>query len=112
MLADLRALRALQHEQERALLDGDAERLAELCERGQALARSLSPAAVTDPSERAAIDDLAPEVRRAQEGLEELADRMRRSILGEIRTLGPGREALAGYRPPARDTSRLVDRAH
>jgi len=40
-----------------------------------------------------------------------MAAAIRGAILERIRALGPGREALAAYRPPARDTARLVDRS-
>lgn len=105
------ALRALQQEQEAALLDGDTELLAELCARGHDLARRLAPDAVPD-AERDAVNELAPQVREAQAQLEGMAAQIRGSILDQLRALGPGRDALAGYRPPARDNSRLVDRTH
>ncbi len=112
MLADLEELRALQERQKRALASGDAELLAELAARGEELARRLRPEAITDDAERAAVAEVASQVSRAQDDLEQMAARIRGTILEQIRALGPGREALAAYRPPARDTSRLVDRTH
>lgn len=110
MLADLRALRALQAEQERALREGDAERVERLCaEGGLILARMADAPAVADEVD--AVRELTPRVLAAQERLETLASEMRRAVLDELRNLGPGREALAGYRPAPRDNSRLVDRA-
>lgn len=112
MLADLRALRALQDDQERALRAGDHDRVEGLCAEGAAIIARLAPGPGDGaPDDAAAARDLAPRVLEAQERLEALAAEMRRAILDQLRTLAPGREALAGYRPPARDSSRLLDRS-
>lgn len=112
MLADLQALGALQQEQERALRAGDAERVEQLCSRGQELIDRLGAAAPEGAGDIDAARALAPELREAQARIEALAGEMRRAILDQLRTLGPGREALASYRPPSRDNARWVDRAH
>lgn len=111
MLADLHALRSLQHEQERALRSGDAALVADLCVRGEEILSRIADAPKGDPADAEAVRELTPQVLDAQTRLEELAGEMRRAILDQLRSIGPGREALAGYRPPARDNSRLVDRA-
>jgi len=112
LLGDLHALRALQGEQERALREGDAERVEELCADGRAIIARLGTAAPAGPAERDAVRQLAPELRASQTRLEALAAEMRHAILDQLRTLGPGREALASYRPPSRDDARWVDRTH
>lgn len=112
MLADLRVLRDLQEQQERALREGDAERVADLCTRGEAIIARLGAVPPPGGAEGDAARALAPEVRAAQARLEALAAEMRRAILDRLRTLGPGRAALASYRPPSRDSARWVDRAH
>jgi hypothetical protein len=108
----LRDLRALQHEQERALRAGDAERVEHLCARAREIIARLGAAAPGDAADIDAARALEPGVREAQAGLESLAAEMSRAILDRLRAMGPGREALASYRPPARDTARWVDRAH
>lgn len=112
MLAELLSLRALQQEQERALLAGDAAAVGELCERGRELIAAV-PADVRglDAGERERARALAGEVVAAQGALESLAARVRGALSDELRAMAPGREALSGYRPPMRDTARLVDRA-
>jgi hypothetical protein len=112
LLADLEALRALQEQQERALREGDAERVEELCADGREIIARLGTGAPAGPAERDAARALAPEVRASQARLEALAAEMRHAILDQLRTLGPGREALASYRPPSRDNARWVDRTH
>jgi hypothetical protein len=112
LLADLQALRALQREQERALRSGDAGRVEHLCARGQEIIARLGETAADGSPQIDAARALAPEVRESQARLEALAAEMRSAILDQLRTLGPGREALASYRPPARDNARWVDRAH
>jgi Spy/CpxP family protein refolding chaperone len=112
LLADLQALRALQQEQERALRAGDAERVEHLCARGEEIIARIGTVAPGGSADRDAARALAPEVRESQARLETLAAEMRRAILERLRTLGPGREALASYRPPSRDNARWVDGAH
>ena len=110
MLADLRALRAVQDAQEAALRDGDPERVERLCADAGALLERLAaarPAPADEPRARA----LAGEALAAQRRLQHRAAAARAALLERLRALDPGRRALAGYRPPARDTARLVDRA-
>ncbi|MEQ9335918.1 MAG: hypothetical protein RJQ03_01875 [Miltoncostaeaceae bacterium] len=63
------------------------------------------------PDERERARALAGEVIAAQGALELLATQVHRAVAAELRGMAPGREALSGYRPPMRDTARLVDRA-
>lgn len=109
MLDELRAIRDLQRRQEQALGAGDMDVVVRLCEEGVAIVRALP----TGPAARdvAAARAIAADITAAQEHLEHLAADAKASLASELGALAPGREALAGYRPPPRDTALLFDGA-
>ncbi len=109
MLDELRAIRDLQRRQERALEAGDMDVVARLCEESGAIVRALPAAPASE--EVAAARAAAADITAAQRHLERLAADARASLASELGALAPGREALAGYRPPPRDTARLFDGA-
>lgn len=109
MLDELTAIRDLQRRQERALRAGDFDAVIRLCGEGDAMLEAL-PAGPT-AGDRVGARAVADDIREAQGDLERLAAEARASLANELSALAPGREALAGYRPPPRDTARLFDGA-
>ncbi|HMM47997.1 MAG TPA: hypothetical protein PKE32_00065 [Miltoncostaeaceae bacterium] len=109
MLAELQRLRELQRAQEIALHEGELTGFGDLCAQiTRALAALPDDWSGGDRSAlRAAVDDLL----RAQTDLQVLAGQRRAALADQLRDLSPARDALAGYRPAARDSAHLVDRA-
>jgi hypothetical protein len=113
LLAELRRLRELQLEQAEALADADLERLSELDAERMAVQARMAPgdAGRLVGADRAEARALADLLRHDQEELARRAAEARDALRGELRSLGTGRVALAGYRPPAAGRSLYLDRS-
>lgn len=113
MLAELRRLRELQLEQAQALAEGDLERLRCLGDQRLAVQRGLGPidGAGLEPADLAEAGALAELLRRDQDELTRRAGAVRDALRAELSSLGAGRTALAGYRPPPAGRSLYLDRS-
>ena len=113
MLDDLRRLRELQLEQAKALSEADLDRLTELDHERRIVQARIVPneAPPLGSADLAEARALAQLLRRDQQELLERAVAVRDALRHEIGTLGVGRTALAGYRPPALGQSLYLDRS-
>jgi len=98
--------------QRQALVDADGERLTALDAERMALQTRLVPFADSglagaDLQEARALVDL---IRSDQQALIAAAMEARDRIAQELRTLGPGRAALHGYRATGATNARYLDR--
>jgi hypothetical protein len=114
LLADLRRLREIQVEQAEALGRGDLERLTELDALRREVQARIVPADAPplDAADLAEARALMALLARDQDALTERAVAVRESLRRQLRSLGTGRQALAGYRPPAAGSSVLLDRSY
>lgn len=113
MLAELRRLRDLQLEQARALDEGDLDALERLNGERLAAQEGLGPVdhAGLAPADLAEARALIELVRRDQDELTRRAVAVRDALRAELGSLGAGRTALAGYRPPPAGRSLYLDRS-
>lgn len=98
--------------QRQALVDADGERLTSLDAERMALQANLVPferSGLTgaDLQEARALVEL---IQNDQQALIAAAVEARERIAQELRSLGPGRAALHGYRAPGATNARYLDR--
>jgi hypothetical protein len=113
LLDDLRRLRELQLAQGQALAEADLERLNELDRERRVVQARIVPsdAPPLGSADLAEARALAQVLRRDQDELVERAAAAARALRQEIGSLGVGRTALAGYRPPAAGRALYLDRS-
>jgi hypothetical protein len=112
LLADLRALRALQLRQRDAVAAADGELLDALHEERMAIQARIVPlerAGLTG-ADRAEAEALVDLLLADQDVLVEAAAAVRDGLGTEIRGMQPGRAALHGYRAAPAVASHYVDR--
>lgn len=109
----MRRLRELQLAQATALSEADFDRLSELDRERRIVQARIVPteAPPLGSADRAELRALARLLQRDQDELIERAESARNALRQEIGSLGVGRTALAGYRPPPAGRSLYLDRS-